>query len=106
MLDRLCWSDHFEAFLAKKYATAKRFGLEGCEVLIVGMKELIDTATEEGVENVIMGMPHRGRRARAHPRTHAHAAPRARAPRSPRLARRLASPRRVLAPSCLAAPDP
>merc|ERR1712185_885813 len=43
MLDRLCWSDHFEAFLAQKYATAKRFGLEGCEVLIVGMKELIDT---------------------------------------------------------------
>ena len=61
MLDRLCWSDHFEAFLAQKYATAKRFGLEGCEVLIVGMKELIDTATEEGIESVVMGMPHRGR---------------------------------------------
>ena len=45
MLDRLCWSDHFEGFLAQKYATAKRFGLEGCEVLIVGMKQLIDTAT-------------------------------------------------------------
>ena len=61
MLDRLTWSDHFEAFLASKYSTAKRFGLEGCEVLIVGMKELIDTATEEGVDNVVMGMPHRGR---------------------------------------------
>ena len=61
MLDRLCWSDHFEAFLAQKYATAKRFGLEGCEVLVVGMKEIIDTATDEGVENVVMGMPHRGR---------------------------------------------
>jgi 2-oxoglutarate dehydrogenase E1 component len=61
MLDRLCWSDHFEAFLAQKYATAKRFGLEGCEVLVVGMKEIIDTATEDGVENVVMGMPHRGR---------------------------------------------
>jgi len=32
MLERLCWSDHFEAFLANKYSTAKRFGLEGCEV--------------------------------------------------------------------------
>lgn len=61
MLDRLAWSDHFESFLASKYSTAKRFGLEGCEVLIVGMKELIDTATDKGVENVIMGMPHRGR---------------------------------------------
>ena len=45
MLDRLTWSDHFEAFLANKYSTAKRFGLEGCESLIVGMKELIDTST-------------------------------------------------------------
>ena len=35
MLDRLCWSDHFEAFLASKYSTTKRFGLEGCEALIV-----------------------------------------------------------------------
>ena len=61
MLDRLCWSDHFEAFLAKKYATAKRFGLEGCETLIVGMKELIDKTCDEGCENVVLGMPHRGR---------------------------------------------
>jgi len=61
MLDRLAWSDHFESFLASKYSTAKRFGLEGCEALIVGMKELIDTATDHGVENVIMGMSHRGR---------------------------------------------
>ncbi len=61
MLDRLCWSDHFESFLANKYSTAKRFGLEGCEVLIVGMKELIDTATAEGVDAIVMGMPHRGR---------------------------------------------
>ena len=61
MLDRLCWSDHFESFLANKCSTAKRFGLEGCEVLIVGMKELIDTATAEGVDAIVMGMPHRGR---------------------------------------------
>ena len=44
-----------------RYSTAKRFGLEGCEVLIVGMKEIIDTFTAEGGESVIMGMPHRGR---------------------------------------------
>ena len=52
-------SDHFEGFLANKYPTAKRFGLEGCEVLIVGMKEMIDTATENGVDSIVMGMPHR-----------------------------------------------
>lgn len=61
MLDRLCWSDHFEAFLANKYSTSKRFGLEGCESMIVGMKELMDEASKLGVENIVMGMPHRGR---------------------------------------------
>ena len=61
MLDRLCWSDHFEAFLASKYSTPLGFGLVGCEVLIVGMKELIDCAVDNGVDNVVMGMPHRGR---------------------------------------------
>lgn len=40
---------------------AKRFGLEGCETLIPGMKSLIDRATELGVQNVVLGMPHRGR---------------------------------------------
>ena len=51
----------FESFLAKKYSTAKRFGLEGCETLIPGMKALIDRAADQGVDNVVMGMPHRGR---------------------------------------------
>ena len=32
----------FESFLANKYTAAKRFGLEGCEALIPGMKALID----------------------------------------------------------------
>lgn len=50
----------FESFLAKKYSTAKRFGLEGCETLIPGMKALIDRAADQGVDNVVMGMPHRG----------------------------------------------
>lgn len=50
----------FESFLANKYAAAKRFGLEGCETLIPGMKALIDHAADLGVETVCMGMPHRG----------------------------------------------
>ena len=61
MLDRLAWSDMFETFLANKYAAAKRFGLEGAESLIPGMKALIDRAADEGVHNVVIGMPHRGR---------------------------------------------
>ena len=53
--------DRFEAFLAKKWSSEKRFGLEGCEVLIPAMKTIIDKSSEFGVESIIMGMPHRGR---------------------------------------------
>ena len=51
----------FESFLAAKYSAAKRFGLEGCETLVPGMKALIDRAAERGVESIVLGMPHRGR---------------------------------------------
>jgi 2-oxoglutarate dehydrogenase E1 component len=44
MLDRLIWSTQFENFLATKWRTAKRFGLEGVETLIPGMKEMFDRA--------------------------------------------------------------
>jgi 2-oxoglutarate dehydrogenase E1 component len=60
MLDRLAWSEMFESFCANKYTAAKRFGLEGAETLIPGMKACIDRATDLGVEEVVMGMPHRG----------------------------------------------
>lgn len=60
-LDRLAWSEMFESFLANKYTAAKRFGLEGGESLIPGMKALIDRAADLGVECVVLGMPHRGR---------------------------------------------
>lgn len=51
----------FESFLAKKWSSEKRFGLEGCEILIPAMKQVIDKSTELGVESIVMGMPHRGR---------------------------------------------
>ncbi|KAJ3110084.1 2-oxoglutarate dehydrogenase E1 component [Phlyctochytrium bullatum] len=61
ILDRLLWSDSFERFVATKYPSEKRFGLEGCESLIPAMKALIDRSVELGVNSVVMGMPHRGR---------------------------------------------
>mmetsp|Transcript_35782 Transcript_35782/g.89075 ORF Transcript_35782/g.89075 Transcript_35782/m.89075 type:complete len:1000 (-) Transcript_35782:277-3276(-) len=61
ILDRLTWGDHFESFLANKFSAVKRFGVEGGESLIPGMKAMIDTATDMGVEAIVMGMPHRGR---------------------------------------------
>ena len=61
ILDRLIWSESFEKFIASKYPNEKRFGLEGCESLIPGMKALIDRSVDHGVKHVTIGMPHRGR---------------------------------------------
>jgi len=61
LLARLSRSHGFEAFLAKKFSSEKRFGLEGCEILIPAMKQVIDKSTSLGVESFVMGMPHRGR---------------------------------------------
>ncbi|KAJ1779917.1 2-oxoglutarate dehydrogenase E1 component [Coemansia sp. RSA 1824] len=61
ILDRLIWGSSFEKFASTKWPSQKRFGLEGCEALIPGMKELIDHAVDLGVESIVMGMAHRGR---------------------------------------------
>lgn len=61
ILDRLIWSSQFENFLAKKWPAQKRFGLEGAETLIPGMKEMFDRSSDLGVESIVIGMPHRGR---------------------------------------------
>lgn len=51
----------FENFLAKKWVAEKRFGLEGCEVLIPCIKEIIDVCSNNGVETFVIGLAHRGR---------------------------------------------
>lgn len=61
MFDRLNWAFAWGEFLSQKYNTAKRFGLEGCESFIPGLKFSIDKLTELGAETFIIGMPHRGR---------------------------------------------
>merc|ERR550532_2054162 len=61
LLARISRSAGFENFLAKKYSSEKRFGLEGVEMMIPGMKEVVDQSTLHGVESVVIGMPHRGR---------------------------------------------
>lgn len=49
----------FEEFLARKWSAEKRFGLEGCEVLIPSLKAIIDECSGQGVESFVLGMPHR-----------------------------------------------
>jgi 2-oxoglutarate dehydrogenase E1 component len=61
ILDRLIWGTSFESFLATKYPNDKRFGLEGGETLIPGMKALIDRSVDYGCKEIVIGMPHRGR---------------------------------------------
>lgn len=58
---RLNWSHDFGLFLTQKFNTMKRFGLEGCESFIPGMKVAIDACVANGATNFIVGMPHRGR---------------------------------------------
>ncbi len=59
--DRLVWADEFQKFLANKFNTTKRFGVEGCESFIAGLKIAFDKLVETGVTKVVIGMPHRGR---------------------------------------------
>jgi 2-oxoglutarate dehydrogenase E1 component len=61
LFKRLIRSTKFEEFLAKKWPSEKRFGLEGCEVLIPAIKQVIDRSSTLGVDSIVIGMPHRGR---------------------------------------------
>ena len=59
--ERLCFADTFETFLANKFNTTKRFGLDGGEAVVPALKDAIDRASELGAHSFVIGMPHRGR---------------------------------------------
>ncbi|WP_420548653.1 2-oxoglutarate dehydrogenase E1 component [Curvivirga sp.] len=61
ILDRLTQADVFETFLDKKYRGTKRFGLDGGEALVPLMEQIFKCGTEVGLEEVVLGMAHRGR---------------------------------------------
>lgn len=61
IFERLCFADTFENFLANKFNTTKRFGLDGGEAVVPGLKDAIDRASELGAHSFVLGMPHRGR---------------------------------------------
>ena len=60
-LDHLIRCDIASNVISQKLPSAKVFGIEGCEVLIPGMYAIMETASALGMENVEMGMSHRGR---------------------------------------------
>src|SRR2546422_1651350 len=61
VLDSLIVAEGLEQFLQLRYPTAKRFSLEGSDSLIPLLHTLIEDAGALGVEEMVFGMPHRGR---------------------------------------------
>ncbi|HMN21831.1 MAG TPA: 2-oxoglutarate dehydrogenase E1 component [Ottowia sp.] len=61
VLERLTAAEGLERFLHTKYVGQKRFSLEGGESFIVAMDELIRQAGTAGVQEIVIGMAHRGR---------------------------------------------
>jgi len=61
ILSRLNAAEAFETFLQTKYVGQKRFSLEGSETVIPMMDTVLDSAAEHGLDEVVIGMPHRGR---------------------------------------------
>ena len=61
ILKQLIEAEELEKFLQTKYTGTKRFGVEGAESLIPLLNAVIKRAAEVGVEEIVLGMPHRGR---------------------------------------------
>lgn len=61
IFERLSRAEQFEKFLHTKFVGQKRFSLEGAEVLIPALIDVVSTGAELGVNEVVIGMPHRGR---------------------------------------------
>jgi 2-oxoglutarate dehydrogenase E1 component len=61
ILDRLTAAEGLERFLHTKYVGQKRFSLEGGESFIASMDEVVQRGGEKGVQEIVIGMAHRGR---------------------------------------------
>ncbi|HYP52080.1 MAG TPA: multifunctional oxoglutarate decarboxylase/oxoglutarate dehydrogenase thiamine pyrophosphate-binding subunit/dihydrolipoyllysine-residue succinyltransferase subunit, partial [Pyrinomonadaceae bacterium] len=61
LLKKLTEAEQFERFLHTKYLGQKRFSLEGCETIIPVLDQLVEGAGGRGVEDITLGMAHRGR---------------------------------------------
>jgi 2-oxoglutarate dehydrogenase E1 component len=61
ILEMLVATEGFEKFLHTKYVGAKKFGLEGGDSFIPGLYEALITSVQHGVQDVVLGMAHRGR---------------------------------------------
>ncbi|GAB5416761.1 MAG: 2-oxoglutarate dehydrogenase E1 component [Crocinitomicaceae bacterium] len=58
---KLAITTGFESFLGKKFVGQKRFSIEGLEVLVPALDALVQNGADNGVEQFVVGMAHRGR---------------------------------------------
>jgi 2-oxoglutarate dehydrogenase E1 component len=61
ILRKLLEAETFERFLHKRYPGTKRFGLDGAEAMIPALEQIIKRGGAMGVQEIVIGMPHRGR---------------------------------------------
>jgi len=61
LLDRIIHVEGFEQFLQKKFVGQKRFSIEGLESMIPVLDRIVKLANQDQIENIMMGMAHRGR---------------------------------------------
>jgi 2-oxoglutarate dehydrogenase E1 component len=61
LLEQLVQAEGFERFLHVKYPGTKRFGLDGGESTVPALEAIIRKSVEIGVDEIVIGMPHRGR---------------------------------------------
>ena len=61
ILNKLIEAEQFEKFLGRKFVGTKRFGLDGGESMIPAMESIIKIGGQNGIREIVFGMPHRGR---------------------------------------------
>src|SRR5437868_15163588 len=61
ILNKLVEAEGFEKFCDVKFTGTKRFGLDGGESLIPALEQIIKRGGNLGVQEIVLGMPHRGR---------------------------------------------
>ena len=61
ILNKLVEAEGFEKFCDLKFTGTKRFGLDGAELLIPALEQIIKRGGNLGVKEIVVGMPHRGR---------------------------------------------
>jgi 2-oxoglutarate dehydrogenase E1 component len=61
ILAKVIQGEQYEKFLGRKYVGTKRFGLDGGESALPALEAVIKYGGSAGVEEIVLGMPHRGR---------------------------------------------